>query len=60
MDHYRNRETDKIPAIISKELFDTTQNIFQSKVNHVNQVGIYRGTTDYAGLIQCGKCGHNL
>lgn len=50
-------ETDKIPAIVSKQLFDRCQEILKAKVNHENQVGIYKGTTEYAGLLVCGKCG---
>ena len=53
------QDSDKIPPIISKELFNTVQLILQSKVNYKNQIGIYKGITDYAGLIICGKCGSN-
>lgn len=50
-------ETDKIPAMVSKDLFEQCQNILEDKVNHLSQVGIYKGITEYAGLIYCGKCG---
>jgi len=48
---------DRIPPIVSKELFLTVQNIKISKVNHIIQKGIYKGITEYAGLIYCEKCG---
>lgn len=57
-DQWIIQESDKIPSIISKELFYSVQTMLQSKVNHKNQVGIYKGITDYAGIILCGKCGN--
>lgn len=50
-------ETDKIPAIISGELFDQCQELLKGKVNYINQKGIYKGFTEYGGLIYCGVCG---
>lgn len=50
-------DTDKIPAIIDKSLFDKCQEIKHGRVNYQNQVGVYKGTTAYAGLIFCGCCG---
>lgn len=47
----------RVPAIITKELFDRVNNARASKVNHINQKGIYKGTSDFAGKIFCGKCG---
>lgn len=49
---------EKIPPIISKKLFDECQNVLKSRVNHRNAVGIYKGTTEFAGLLRCGKCGN--
>lgn len=54
-----SKETDKIPAIITKEIFNKAQKIRNSKVNSINQRGIYKGISEYAGLIKCGKCGSN-
>lgn len=48
---------DRIPAIVSKELFDTVKELRLSKKSHVTQKGIYKGITEYAGLIYCGNCG---
>jgi FtsZ-binding cell division protein ZapB len=47
----------KVPAIITEELFNQCQEIKASKVNVINQKGIYKATSEYAGLIVCGKCG---
>lgn len=52
-----NGETDKIPPIISKELFYKCKQIKETKVNYIKSNGIYNGTTEYAKLIYCGKCG---
>ena len=52
------QDSDKIPPIISKELFEECHVLLVSKINYSNQVGIYKGITDYAGLIICGKCGN--
>ncbi len=51
-----NGITDKIPPIISKELFYKCKQIKESKVNYKKGKGIYNGTTEYAKLIYCGKC----
>lgn len=48
---------NRVPAIISKELFDRCNSIRSGKVNHVNQKGIYKGVSDLASKIICGKCG---
>lgn len=52
-----DKKSEKIPAIVSDEIFYKCQNIMQNKVNHINRKGIYNGITEYAGLIICGKCG---
>lgn len=46
-----------IPAIISKEKFFKAQSIREGKIQHQNQKGIYRGTSKYANMLVCGKCG---
>ncbi len=50
-------ETDKIPAIIDEELFYQCEAIRQGRVNYQNQVGVYKGISDHAGMIYCGICG---
>ncbi|MDF2531483.1 MAG: hypothetical protein K0Q65_1064 [Clostridia bacterium] len=54
---YRLEPSNKIPAIISRELFESCQVMRKGKVNYQNQKGIYKGSTDYAGLVICGHCG---
>ncbi|MFC5649011.1 recombinase family protein [Paenibacillus solisilvae] len=48
---------NRVPVIISKELFDKCNAIRSGKVNYVNQKGIHKGVSDLAGKIFCGKCG---
>lgn len=48
---------DKIPAIISEELFNKCKNIKENKVDSNKKKGIYAGVTKYAGKIFCGNCG---
>lgn len=52
-------ETDKIPAIIDRKLFDKAQEILEGRIQHQTRKGIYNGTTAYAGKIRCGCCGAN-
>jgi hypothetical protein len=47
----------KVPAIITEELFNRCQEIRASKVNVVNQKGVYKSWSEYAGMIICGRCG---
>ncbi len=56
-DNWIINRTDKIPPIISEELFNKCRTILKSKVNYKNNIGVYRGSTPYAGKIICGKCG---
>ena len=51
-------DTDKVPAIIDRELYDKAQQILQGRIQHQRQKGIYSGKTDYAGKIICGSCGN--
>lgn len=51
------QDSDKIPAIIEKELFEKCQEIRNNKVSTINQKGVYKGYSEYAELITCGKCG---
>jgi site-specific DNA recombinase len=48
---------NRVPAIIAKELFDKVNKERKSKVNHIIQKGIYKGTSEFAGKIFCAKCG---
>ena len=50
-------KTDKIPAIISKEIFDKAKDIRENRTSHKQNKGRYLGKTDYAGVVICGKCG---
>lgn len=54
--NYIVKESDRIPAIVSKELFYQCKDIVNNHVNHENQVGIYKGLSKYSGLIFCEKC----
>ncbi|MCK9858192.1 recombinase family protein [Paenibacillus sp. ATY16] len=49
---------ERIPAIITKELFEKCKAIRSGKISHVNQRGIHRGRSDFAGKIYCGICGN--
>lgn len=50
-------ETEKIPAIITREIFEKAQEIRQCNVSHQLNKGRYLGKTDFAGIVICGKCG---
>ncbi|HLO02975.1 MAG TPA: recombinase family protein, partial [Symbiobacteriaceae bacterium] len=52
-----HEDHDQIEPIITKELFKACQEIREGKVSTQNQKGIYKGHSEYAGLIVCGKCG---
>jgi hypothetical protein len=56
-DEYTVQPTDKIPAIISRDLFYKCKDIMHSKTNYKNQCGIYNGSSKYKNLIYCGVCG---
>jgi len=56
-DSYEVIESDKIPSIVSIELFEKCKNILKSKKNYTNQKGIYKGISKYSGMVYCGKCG---
>jgi site-specific DNA recombinase len=48
---------EKVPAIITKELFRECQNLKMGRSE--NHRGVYRGKSKYAGLLKCGKCGNS-
>lgn len=50
-----HENNEKVPAIISKELFEKCVGIKKGK--SVNHRGVYRGKSKFAGIIKCGKCG---
>ncbi|MGM1020010.1 MAG: recombinase family protein [Bacillota bacterium] len=45
-----------IPVIIDKNTFLKAQEIGNSKVHRISQKGVYKGVSEFAGLITC-KCG---
>ena len=51
-----DENTDKIPPIVTKELFDKCNDLLVNRISHINQKGIYKGTTEFAGLLYCSKC----
>lgn len=48
---------DRIPPIVTKEVFDQVQKLKKGKTSHITQKGIYKGISEYAGRIYCGNCG---
>lgn len=50
------KHENAIPAIIDKETFDKAQEIRVSKRHHKNQRGVYKGVSEYAGLLKCAQC----
>lgn len=47
---------DVIPAIVSREVFNKAQAIRDSKESSTGQRGVYKGKSEYAGLIVCDNC----
>jgi len=56
-DIIKQENHDRIPAIISKEMFNRVQEILHSNTNYLNQKGQYKGISRYSGLLFCGECG---
>mgnify|MGYP000971001851 CR=1 FL=1 len=56
-DKYMIENSNKIPAIISWNLFQRCKELLKNKINYTNQKGIYKGKSKYSGLIHCGFCG---
>lgn len=50
-------DDDRIPAIVDADLWDKCQEVRAGKVSTQNQLGVNRGTSEYAGKIFCSKCG---
>jgi len=57
-ENYEVKETDKIPPIVSKEVFYKAQEITEKERKRVNKPqGYYVGKGPLAGRVFCGKCG---
>ncbi|WP_419873101.1 recombinase family protein [Candidatus Pristimantibacillus sp. PTI5] len=52
-----HENSHKIQPIISKETFEAAQRMRESKINYQKSKGKNKGTSEYAGLLVCGKCG---
>lgn len=46
-----------IPAIITRETFEKAQHIRDGNYHSQQQRGIYKGVSEYAGLLKCYHCG---
>ena len=55
-DEYEVVESDRIPAIVSKELFYKCREIKHGKVNYQKSIGVYTGISKYSQLLRCDKC----
>lgn len=49
-------ESDKVPAIISKEVFEKAQNMIKKHTMPNVKRGVNIGTSEFAKKILCGKC----
>lgn len=58
-EQWESKKSDKIPVIVSEEQFNAVQDILEGKVNYQSQIGVYKGITELAGVLKCGKCGGN-
>ena len=56
-DEYDVEECDRIPPIVSRELFEECRRVMRAKVNYQSNKGINYGRTEYARKIYCGICG---
>lgn len=48
---------ERIPPIIDKATFEKAQEILANNVFHQKQQGVYKGISEYAGLVYCQHCG---
>ncbi|HEX9060268.1 MAG TPA: recombinase family protein [Clostridia bacterium] len=55
-EEYKTKINEKIPGIVSIDLFNSCKKIMEGKINYQNQKGIYKKLTKYTGLIYCTKC----
>ena len=51
------KDTGKIPEIITEEDFLKVKEMWGNNINHKLNKGIYRGVSEFASKIYCGKCG---
>lgn len=54
-----NKDSEKIPAIISEELYNKCEEMRNNKINTIAQKGKKKVSSKYAGIIKCGICGAN-
>ena len=52
-----HEDHERIEPIISKDTFKAVQAKLKENTHHQTQKGIYKGISEYAGLIYCGSCG---
>jgi DNA invertase Pin-like site-specific DNA recombinase len=55
-ENYDIFKTDKIPPIITKELFDKCKEVASSRIDIYSKKGVYKGLSKYSELIYCGNC----
>ena len=55
--HNDEKTKEKIPPIVSEEVFDKVQELLEGKREHQFNVGKYCGISEFASRIKCGKCG---
>lgn len=51
---------DKIPQIVSVELFEQCQSVRDGKINSVNKKGFNTGTSEFSNMLICGSCGNSM
>ena len=60
-EEYQFEDAERMPAIISKELFYKAQAMKEGRIQHANQVGkkkaLNYGTSPYARKVYCASCG---
>jgi DNA invertase Pin-like site-specific DNA recombinase len=52
-----HEDHERIEPIISKDTFKAVQAKLKENTHHQTQKGIYKGISEYAGLIYCESCG---
>ena len=58
-ENYDIEPCDRIPSIISWELFSQCREKMQNNVNHITSKGVYHGISKYGKMLICGSCGCN-
>lgn len=54
---YLKEESDRIPPIISRKLYDKAQEKMSNNISSLTNKGRYNGKSPYAGILKCGNCG---